>query len=148
MQSRSAPLALQGSTRRPARWYSMSQLAERLAARLGRQSIQSVATVAEHRPHRAWRAQPDSSMTSGLVSLRESLSRPLWLLPEPATLTVDRIQILNGPERLETGWWDNDGIARDYFTAINAHGRHLWVFRDRTRQHDSSQHWFLHGLFG
>ncbi|MEM7431788.1 MAG: DNA polymerase Y family protein [Pseudomonadota bacterium] len=147
MQSGSASLALQGNATRPSRWYSMSQLAERLAARLGRQSIQSVSTVAEHRPHRAWQAQTAAGVVTGWSNRPDSMSRPLWLLPEPAVLTAQGFQLLNGPERLETGWWDNDGIARDYYTALNPHGHHLWVFRDRTRQADA-HHWFLHGLFG
>lgn len=158
MQLPSASLELKGQVRRPSCWYSMSQLAERLAARLGRQSIQSVSTIAEHRPHRAWRIQETSGVTPTLTTRRHPLSRPLWLLPEPALLSVDaqgpmhdgRIRLLQGPERLETGWWDEDGIARDYYTAINGHGRHLWVFRDRRRalQQDPARHWYLHGLFG
>ena len=54
------------------------------------------------------------------------------------------MQILDGPERLETGWWDEDSIARDYYTAINPRGMRLWVFRNRNRNAD----WYLHGFFG
>ena len=83
---------------------------------------------------------------------RSSLQRPLWMLPQPARLPVDegyplhqgRLRILDGPERLETGWWDDDGIARDYYTAINPRGMRLWVFRNR--RPDGA--WYLHGLFG
>ena len=83
---------------------------------------------------------------------RLNLQRPLWMLPEPAPLRVDdgyplhqgRLRILDGPERLETGWWDEDGIARDYYTAINPRGVRLWVFRSRSR----NASWYLHGLFG
>ena len=44
-----------------------------------------------------------------------------------------RLTLLEGPERLETGWWDEDGITRDYYTAINPQGMRLWVFRNRSR---------------
>jgi protein ImuB len=55
-----------------------------------------------------------------------------------------RLQLIAGPERLETGWWDEDGISRDYYTAQQSDGRRLWVFRNRTRESS----WYLHGYFG
>ena len=55
------------------------------------------------------------------------------------------LELLDGPERLETGWWDDDGIARDYFVACNLRGVHLWVYRDRDRDKPC---WYLHGMFG
>jgi len=134
--------------------YSMSQLAERLAARLGIQSIRGVAAVAEHRPQRAWRLHDlmDGGDCRSTSTANHNVSRPLWMLPEPALLPVEggyplhqgRLQILEGPERLETGWWDDDGIARDYFTAVNPLGMRVWVFRNRSREPS----WYLHGLFG
>jgi protein ImuB len=134
--------------------YSISQLAERLAARLGIQSICGVTTVAEHRPQRAFRLRslPADGVTDVAPAMRQEARRPLWMLPEPARLPVEHgcplhqgpLQILEGPERLETGWWDDDGIARDYFMAVNPQGMRLWVFRNRSREPS----WYLHGLFG
>ncbi len=134
--------------------FSMTQLAERLIARVGTQSVAGVTTVAEHRPQRAWRAQALLSARTSTVTatLQNDAQRPLWMLPEPALLRVDggylwhcgRLTILEGPERLETGWWDDDSIARDYYTAVNPQGMQLWVFRNRTR--DAA--WYLHGIFG
>ena len=138
--------------------FSMAQLAERLVARIGQQSVAGVATVAEHRPQLAWRLKAVlSEETIGTLSpVGSELRRPLWMLPEPALLRVERgyplhhgrLQILEGPERLETGWWDQDGIARDYFMAVNPQGAYLWVFRDRRRNRLNDASWYLHGLFG
>ena len=47
-----------------------------------------------------------------------------------------------GPERIQTGWWREDAVARDYFRVELADGRHLWLFREL-----SSGRWFLHGVF-
>jgi len=157
LKSRSASLAF---GRKPARAldYSMQQLAERLAARIGNEYIHGLGSVAEHRPQYAWRAenvlagQRPAAGGGKVVPVR----RPLWMLPEPEPLTVregypwheGRLCLLSGPERLETGWWDADGISRDYYEAYNPRGRRLWVFRVRQRQHADAGHWYLHGYFG
>ena len=54
------------------------------------------------------------------------------------------LTLLDGPERLESGWWDESGITRDYYIARSAKGVHLWIYRDRGR-HGA---WYLHGVFG
>jgi len=159
LQAETGRLAFHGMATRHERQYSIAQLAERIAARIGTQSVQGITTVAEHRPHSAWRLQSKlcdkvvgaSSMVKRSM-IKRGLQRPLWLLPEPALLPAEqglplhqgRLTLLEGPERLETGWWDEDGIARDYYTAVNPRGVHLWVFRNRNR----TPVWYLHGIFG
>ena len=111
--------------------------------------------VAEHRPDYAWRSHSLLADWSGttLDTPEQSVQRPLWMLPEPALLPADsgypvhqgcRLRLIDGPERLETGWWDEDGISRDYYTAAGTDGRRLWVFRNRNR----TSSWYLHGYFG
>ncbi len=149
----SGSLAFDPSARRTDA-HSMTQLAERLAARMGGDVINGVTTVAEHRPQYAWRPR---NLLAGrgadaLSVVRQDLKRPLWMLPEPAPLSAKqgrplhfgRLTLLEGPERLETGWWDDDGIARDYYTAVNPRGMRLWIFRNRSAQ----SRWYLHGIFG
>jgi protein ImuB len=88
---------------------------------------------------------------------RSGTSRPLWLLAEPQPLDGgDRpryqgaLELEEGPECIESGWWDGKDIARDYYIARNASGARLWVFRERRRRHDNgvAGGWFLHGVFG
>jgi protein ImuB len=134
--------------------YSISQLTERLAARVGLHSVNGVKTRAEHRPQRAWSQHSLIGADATGVSIDAGFDarRPLWMLPEPALLSVEqgyplyqgRLNILEGPERLETGWWDEDSIARDYYTAVNPQGMRLWVFRNRRFE----PAWYLHGYFG
>jgi len=54
------------------------------------------------------------------------------------------LALAEGPERIETGWWDEDGIARDYFIAVNSRGVRLWIYRNRNKDNG----WYLHGIFG
>jgi protein ImuB len=155
LQAKTDSLNFHGKPGAQQRRFSITQLAERLIARIGAQSVQATSMVAEHRPHYAWRSQSLLADWSGttLDAPAQYVQRPLWMLPEPALLPADsgypvhqgcRLRLINGPERLETGWWDEDGISRDYYTAINADGRHLWVFRNRNR----TSSWYLHGYFG
>ena len=135
---------------------------ERLNARMGEACVRGVATVAEHRPQYAWRpvsvsdtaprgtVRPDGGNEQPLPL---KLWRPLWLLQEPERLASDDarplyqgpLTLLDGPERLESGWWDDDGIARDYFVALTVNGVHLWIYQDRNKQ---AAFWYLHGIFG
>lgn len=139
-------------------YYSMSQLAERLAARIGNESVHGVNAVADHRPQYAWRARDLFAARAAevLTQVCQRSDRPLWLLPEPEVLSTDnghplhqgRLRFVSGPERLETGWWDEHGIIRDYYTAVSPRGVSLWVFRNRGRPHGDGAGWYLHGIFG
>lgn len=131
-------------------------LIERLRARLGPGSVHGLCLVAEHRPEHSWQAaEPSlpagvSAGTAAHVSqdlhAPDGLRRPLWLLktPERFPAGLSSLRLLEGPERIETGWWDGRDIARDYYTALDAGSALLWVFRERLPPHD----WYLHGVFG
>jgi protein ImuB len=56
------------------------------------------------------------------------------------------LEIEEGPERIESGWWDGHDVARDYYVARNGQGARLWVFRNR-RAAGGDADWFLHGWF-
>ena len=113
------------------------RLAERLQARLGAQGVHGLATQADHRPERAWRAA-DPGVAAEAIALPPG-PRPLWLLEPPRRLGEGDFVLISGPERIESGWWDGDDVARDYFIALR--GTSLsWIFR-------AAEGWFLHGLF-
>ncbi len=126
-------------------------LVERLRARLGDEAVRGFQTHQDHRPELAWRSSPPGSSSNksnqGLLTNR----RPLWLLPKPVVLSLrdgtpwldGRLAIESGPERIESGWWDEGDIARDYFIASDTTHSRYWIYRER---HDTRR-WFLHGLF-
>jgi protein ImuB len=121
-------------------------LLERLQERFGAASVYGLAAVAEHRPERAWAKRLGSERSSRRAAHRPAhQARPLWLLRRPVPIEARResLELVSGPERIESGWWDEHDVERDYYTARNGHGQRLWVFRDRR-----TRAWFLHGLFG
>ena len=127
----------------PGNW---ERLIERLRARLGTEAVHGLATRAEHRPeHASTEAGPDERQLK-----LEFGERPFWLLDAPRPLpevgAVPNYQgpltLLAGPERIESGWWDDDDIARDYFVARTQSESLVWVYRERR-----GGGWYLHGLF-
>jgi protein ImuB len=87
-----------------------------------------------------------------------ALDRPLVLFPQPRPIEVVtrtasglpatlgwkslRFEIARhwGPERIETGWWQEPPIARDYYRVETTTGQRLWIFH---RLPD--QGWFWQG---
>ena len=129
---------------------SVDALLERLQIRLGRGAIQSVSAKADHRPEYAYEFI-ERFMAETAYQDRVTHCRPLWLLPTPQSLKKHHgqlwhqgpLSILQGPERIESGWWSGDDVCRDYYIAVDKKGSQLWIFRNLK----SPDQWFLHGLF-
>lgn len=141
--------------------HDMATLLERLRARLGETRVHGLACRAEHRPECA-----TAAVAQGGGETSVAAPRPLWLLARPQALRerdgrpyLSRhngpLQLLGGPERIESGWWQEGELSgemagasigdvrRDYFVALAADGRWLWLYRDNRLPGG----WFLHGLF-
>jgi len=148
-------------------------LVERLRARLGETAVYGVISVPEHRPEAAWqRVQELSFSVTGMrgreagmrvpdirepavstPGLQDDVPRPVWLLEVPLPLSSDLqpaphggLILEQGPERIESGWWDGKDVARDYYTARRVQGgrqgARWWVFQERR-----TKSWYLHGVF-
>ncbi len=143
----------------------MPALVEHLRARLGNAAVYAIARVSEHRPENAWCVAEPKMGTSlfndeprtGSASLSPlnrdvPIFRPLWLLAAPRPLEAQRgrprhggpLELLAGPERIESGWWDGGDVRRDYYVAQDPHGSRLWIYRECA----GAKPWFLHGIFG
>ncbi len=125
------------------------RLVERLRARLGGEQVGGLALAPEHRPERASvGAEPGARQLALISSLGD---RPLWLLPEPRPLPElgaapqheGPLALIAGPERIESGWWDEGGVKRDYFVARTQALSYVWIYRER----QPAGRWYLHGLF-
>jgi protein ImuB len=98
--------------------------------------------------------------------------RPAWLLPEPLPLAAQAgrplqegsalpLRLLTRAERIESGWFDDALVRRDYYVALGQDGLLRWVYCERPASTlvptgpgaapglpaSGSPRWFLHGLF-
>lgn len=144
----------------PEQWARQeNRLLDLLRARLGQDNILKAQPFASHLPETANRwvpaAQGQAASKNAGQPLPPRLARPFWLFDPPLALGMHqdspvyqgrRLRLIQGPERIESGWWSDDGHQqRDYFIAQDARHARYWVYRQRAAL-DAS--WFLHGLFG
>jgi protein ImuB len=138
---------------------SLHHTLERLAARLGPDSVQCATPQADHRPERMqlwqpWRA--DVARKEGRSAIKSEAARaqpvsaggikgfknegavlpaadlyPTWLLPVPQPYRLGELTLLAGPQRLETGWLEGEPALRDYFVARSPQAGLVWVYRER-----------------
>lgn len=127
----------------------LSQLLDRLRARLGNECVQGFRCLADHRPERAFgliapeqahSAQATASALTTAAAFAPTATRPAALLP-PQPIGAP-CSLLSGPERIESGWWDGAPVRRDYYVAHAADGTRQWVFHDLT-----DDAWYLQGLW-
>jgi len=142
----SAPSVLQGDffSRDSESAQQLQQVLDRLCARLGAGSVQHLAPLPDHRPERAWRAGATDVSKTPATTLQHTAAmpaRPCWML-RAAVSVAEPAQLLSGPERIESGWWDGGDVARDYYLARGADGARQWVYQDLR-----SRAWYLQGLW-
>lgn len=156
---------------------ALAPLIERLQARLGQHRVRCLRPLPDHRPEAAWQTCEVDPARFGQASgagIRRSgtttgktgrtgestarlaaLPRPIWLLDSPLAIGErggrpfrgGPLKLIAGPERIESGWWDELSVQRDYFVAEDPLHRLMWIYRERLRN-GSTGGWFLHGLFG
>jgi protein ImuB len=155
----------------------LTQMLERLSARLGQDKVLRLQARMDHRPEQmqAWLSAltPAAPNTLGQAStgskkqhppqgLSAPWAQPLtptWLLAEPQKLALVQqhpyyqgpLTMLAGPQRLEAGWWGGGELAlRDYFVARGSLPVLLWIYQERLNGDGATQSagdWYLHGMF-
>jgi len=134
----------------------LNRLMDLIAARIGVDNILRPLPIADYRPEisNTWSQHhnPKHLPYKHSVLPITSYAQPFWLLSKPLQLVVQQdrpvfnkpLRLIQGPERIETGWWDRKLIKRDYFVAQDTQAVRYWIFRERDT---SSVRWFLHGFF-
>lgn len=127
----------------------VSQLLDKLRARLDKKQVYSLACRDQHVPERAWaRVLPERKAATRLAASTEQ--RPCWLLRRPSPIKQSanqqlywhgKLDLLQGPERIQS-LWSEPQVNRDYFIARHEQGSLYWIFHDSLRGS-----WYLHGVF-
>lgn len=141
----------------------LSELLDRLAVRIGSQSINRYLPDEHYWPERSFRLAK-SLVEEPTTEWRADKPRPLQLLrcPEEIEVTapipdyppmlfrykgkVHKIVQADGPERIEQEWWLQQGQHRDYYYVEDEYGCRYWLFR-LGHYHDESYQWYIHGFF-
>ncbi len=138
----------------------LARLVERLQARLGSGQVRRLVCLDDHRPERQTAQCRAGEPPPAAPGPRMAMPpRPVWLLPEAEPLAEregrpllhgQALQLLSGPERIESGWWDAGLVERDYFIAQAGDGALVWVYRRRLPPVSAGDgaRWFLQGRFG
>jgi protein ImuB len=152
----------------------VSDLVDRLDARLGAGRVVTGIACDTHLPERAERLVPMQSAGAVRAESADSAPaclpplRPLRLFdrPEPVEAiaqvpdgppvrfrwrrVLHEIARAEGPERIADEWWrrGHERPTRDYFRVEDCEGRRFWLFREGLYGSETAApRWFLHGLF-
>jgi protein ImuB len=138
----------------------LARLIDRLSSRLGAGRVVHPRLHDDAQPELAlrWESAAANGSTSPPVVVRY---RPLRLYSKPLRIEVmsvvpegppirfrwerelHTVARYWGPERIETGWWREDFIRRDYYRVETQSGQRFWLFRRR-----EEEDWYLQGEFG
>ncbi len=146
----------------------LSDLVDRLGARLGLRRVLRLYPQASHIPELAVAALPAAAPPPARVAAAPAPARPLRLLEHPEPIeavapmpdgpplrfrwrrALHELAAYEGPERIAPQWWSapQDEETRDYFYVEDREGLRFWLFRKGLSGHDSARpRWFMHGLF-
>ena len=157
---------------------ALTELLDRLSARLGARAVTRRELIEAHLPEQAEAAAPATlgqARTRGEgrgegmeTAAAGAPARPLRLFvrPEPIEALAEvpdgpplrfrwrrvlhDIAAIEGPERIAAPWWRRVGApTRDYFRAEDFEGRRFWLYREGLWGRETAQaKWFVHGVFG
>jgi len=157
--------ALDNTSREP-----LDSLLDKLQARLGEGTMYCIDCEQQHLPERANTTVASKSLLglnrhpTAAVTVKAAHSqtepkvaeskapyavRPAWLLRNPARVQQrdqnlywrGKLELLQGPERIETAWWES-AQQRDYYIAQHEDGGVYWLYKDIP-----SKTWYVQGVF-
>ena len=152
----------------------VSDLVDRLTARLGARHILQATSCDTHLPEQAESLSPASETILPTAPVHTqngtatAVFRPLRLFREPERIeamaqvpdgppvrfrwrrVLHEITRAEGPERIADEWWHGGATrqTRDYFRVEDRQGRRYWLFRAGLYGSEvNSPRWYVHGLF-
>ena len=128
----------------------MGELIDEFTARLGPDACQGIQSRPQHAPEQAWCGVAPRRLLCAASAAEDGHSRfppditkrPLWLFDPPRRVNRTDLDLLHGPERIQSQWWQTETVSRDYYVARHRLGAQCWAYVDAHEQ------WYLHGYFG
>lgn len=115
-----------------------------LQAKVGDQRVKTLQLNQQHHPQLVSQLHSPSFLEKNSNATKTSelplKLRPSLLLAAPKRL-YEEVDILQGPERIETSWWHQHNMLRDYYIGRTHSGRLCWLFRTPQQQ------WYVQGYF-
>ncbi len=147
----------------------VAALIDRLATRLGPDSIRRLYPRDSHLPEAAQQGLPTRCAWPAAAACPP---RPLFLLDPPQPITaiaavpdgpplrfrwrgrLHEVASAEGPERIAPEWWrrprghmPGHGLTRDYYRIEDSAGRRFWLLRHGLYAERGDPRWYVHGLF-
>jgi protein ImuB len=169
-----APRSRRAATHEPAPEMAedLTDLVDRLGARLGLRRVMRLIPQDAHLPEFAVLAMPAAQLRSGgreaSWSGEVALPRPIRMFerPEPVEAMAEapdgpplrfrwrrvlhEVAAIEGPERISSEWWRQDAhaLTRDYFRVEDRKGHRFWMYREGLYGVEAPRpRWFMQGLF-
>ncbi|CAG5068103.1 Protein ImuB [Dyadobacter sp. CECT 9623] len=142
---------------------TLMELLDRLGGRAGMQVIHRFLPAEHYWPERSV-SEAASLKDLILTDWRTDRVRPVQLLALPEKVFVSAllpdyppilfnykgkvhmIRKADGPERIESEWWLEEGEHRDYYCVEDQEGARYWIFR-LGHYDEQKRIWFIHGFF-
>ncbi len=140
----------------------IAELLDIIGGKVGMSAIRRYLPLEHHWPERSIRATnsldempeaawPDKPRPLHLLARPEPISVMVVLPDYPPSLFTHKGKVYKlikseGPERIETEWWLEEGLPRDYYRVEDEKGARYWIYR-LGHYSDGDPQWFLHGFF-
>ena len=142
----------------------VSELLDRLESKFGNDIVHRYLPDEHHLPERSVRLA-NSLKEQPTTSWQTDKQRPIQLLPVPQAIQVTapipdyppmnfryngelhKVIKADACERIESEWWLDGGLHRDYYVVEDEEGKRYWLFRLGHYEADKNPSWFIHGFF-
>jgi protein ImuB len=142
----------------------VAELLDRLESKFGNNIIHRYLPDEHHLPERSVKLA-DSLKQKPISAWRTDKLRPIQLLHEPQPIDVmapipdyppmnfrykgklHKVEKADACERIESEWWLDGGLHRDYYIVEDEEGKRYWLFRLGHYKEEQKPSWFIHGFF-
>jgi len=116
------------------------QLLAVLVSRLQSSGVYRLNASADHRPDIA--GELVNALSTQDVNPKGIKPHPVFIAISKKPVDINRFQVLDGPERITTGWWHSDPFRGDFYSGLSTTGDLMWLARN------DGGRWYRWGGYG